>query len=165
MTDDVVIENYVIPSVYRIDAPDVYLKDTGTAKGRGVFANRDFEKGEVVERCPVLLMPIPLQQLPEEVKSLLFSWRRLAGTPQIRHALALGFGSMYNHDNPANMRYEAERYNQVLTFITVRRVAKDEELTINYNAGGGGPASTNDNWFRRRNIKPLTTQRGNRNRN
>jgi hypothetical protein len=34
--------------------PSVYVKDTGTAKGRGVFALRDFTAGEVIELCPVV---------------------------------------------------------------------------------------------------------------
>ncbi len=68
-------------------------------------------------------------------------------------ALALGYGSLYNHSNPSNLRYEAGREAHVMRLIAVGDIAAGEELTINYNAGGGGAASEDDWWFKEKGIE------------
>lgn len=136
-------------------APSVCVKDTGTAKGRGVFALRDFAEGEVVEVCPVVLFRMPYEKLPEEVKTLVFHWGQLAGMKNTQ-ALALGYGSMYNHDNPSSMRYEADESGLMLRFIAVRRVAAGEELTINYNSADGAAEGDDDYWFEMNGVTLLT---------
>ncbi len=138
----------------RTEPAAVYVKDTGTPRGRGVFASRSFAQGEVVETCPV----IPFTKnptVPVEIKQIMFGWDfLLTGIPGAQ-AIALGYGSLYNHDNPANMRYEADVANQVLRFVAARKINADEELTINYNAPGGGAECNDNNWFRRMNVEPI----------
>lgn len=137
--------------------PAVYVKDTGTPKGRGAFAAKSFTSGEIVEVCPVVLFPFGAAPLPLEIKRLMFNWGYLTGAPGPQ-ALAFGYGSMYNHDNPANMRYEADSNNVVLRFIAVRDISADEELTVNYNAHGGGHEWNDDAWFKRMNVTPIVGQ-------
>jgi uncharacterized protein len=134
--------------------PNTYIKDTGTAKGRGVFAARAFSNGEIVEICPVVLFHLHYNSLPKAIKTLVFDWETLAGKPRT-HALALGYGSFYNHDNPANLRYEADAVNSLLRFIAVRDIDVDEELTINYCAEAGAALSDEDDnwWFEDKKIK------------
>jgi len=133
---------------------EVIVKDTGTIKGRGVFALRDFAKGEVVEQCPVIILLRAYDQLPPRIKTIIFNWGNLAKTSP-SYALSLGYGSLYNHDNPANMHYEAIPEDSTIRFISVRDIKKDEELTINYNAGGGSHLSEDDSWFKQNNITPF----------
>jgi hypothetical protein len=137
-----------------IHSADIYIKDTGSVKGRGAFALRDFTEGEIVEQCPIIILLRPFEQLPPRLKTIVFNWGNLAKTNPSQ-ALALGFGSLYNHDNPANLRYEAMPDNEAIHFIAVRSIYKDEELTINYNAGGGSHVSEHDTWFKQHNIAPL----------
>ncbi len=40
----------------KIGAAPVWVQDTGTPRGRGVFAARNFAVGEVVEHAPVLVL-------------------------------------------------------------------------------------------------------------
>lgn len=136
--------------------PHVYLKDTGTSKGRGVFASKAIKAGELVELCPVILFHLHYKALPKTIKSYVFNWEVLAGKNRT-HALALGYGSFYNHNNPANMRYEADAANDLIRFIAVRDIDVDEELTINYCAEGGAAVSEeNDNWwFEDKKITPI----------
>lgn len=135
-------------------SPDVYIKDTGTLKGRGAFANRDFAEGEIVEKCPVIILLRHFESLPPRIKTIAFNWGNLAKTNP-SHALALGFGSLYNHDNPAKLRYKADPADEAIIFFAVCAINKDEELTINYNASGGSHLSKSDSWFERHNIVPL----------
>ena len=160
----------------RVTPPDVYIKDTGTAKGRGVFASRAFRAGETVEVAPVVVVPhamittmtlkapgtTVLQQSPStrvevrfvrEFRLLVFAWDKLANA-RGTSALALGYGSLYNSADPANLRFEADPAEMTLRFIATRDTQANEELTINYNAIGGGAEWKDQNWFVRMGITP-----------
>ncbi|HEX8203963.1 MAG TPA: SET domain-containing protein [Isosphaeraceae bacterium] len=98
-------------------------------KGRGVFARRPIPRGEVIERVPVLVLPAA------EVKNAAgwtglacycFHWGR--GTL----ALALGYGSLYNHSYHPNARYD-DAAGQTKVFTALRDIAAGEEITVNYN--------------------------------
>jgi SET domain-containing protein len=137
--------------------PSIYVKDTGTPKGRGVFASRAFSAGEVVEECPVVLFRKPYEALHKELKTIVFHWEVPEGAAATQ-ALALGYGSLYNHDNPSNMRYETDGEALVMRLIAARDIGADEELTINYNADGGAPVSDDEWWFEEKGIKLVDGQ-------
>ncbi len=92
----------------RIKSVEAYIKEAGTEKGRGVFAGRDFKKGELIEVAPVIVMYRPFAQVPPVLQTVVFNWTSLANLPQPAAAVVLGFGSMYNHANPANMVKEVK---------------------------------------------------------
>lgn len=133
-----------------------YLADTGSVKGLGVFAARDLETGEVVEIAPIVRIESALGDLPEALRHRVFDWARLAGESGVL-AIALGYGCMYNHANPANLRYAACMDGAAISFVAVRAIACGEELTINYNGAGGEPESESDAWFRNFGIEPIDT--------
>ena len=134
--------------------PSVYVKDTGTPKGRGVFAARRFRAGEVVEECPVVLFKKSFETLHKELKTVVFHWDVPEGAAATQ-ALALGYGSLYNHSNPSNLRYETDGEGLVMRFIAVRNIGAGEELTINYNADEGAHVSDEDWWFEEKGIEQL----------
>lgn len=138
-----------------IKPAEAYIKETGTAKGRGVFAARDFKKDEVVEVVPVIVMYRPFVKVPPVLQTIVFNWTALAKLAQPASAVALGFGSMYNHANPANMVYHANLEDKTIHYIAITDIAKDGELTINYNSGGGSAVSDSDDWFKKRGIEPI----------
>jgi len=137
-----------------IAPPQVVVKETGTPKGRGVFAGRDYRAGGLVEESPVVFLETAFDELPDVLRKMVFNWGVLSGNPT-SHAFALGYGSLYNHDNPANMRYEADPQRRLLRFVAVRDISPGEELTINYNAVGGGAEWRDDNWFERMSVAPI----------
>ena len=98
-------------------------------KGRGVFARRPIRRGEVIERVPVLVLPIA------EVRNA-SQWTGLAGYCFLwgrdRVALALGYGSLYNHSYRPNARYD-DSAGQTKVFTALRDIAPGEEITVNYN--------------------------------
>jgi len=137
----------------RLRPPPVEVRDTGTPKGLGVFALADFATGAVVEVCPVLLFRMPIDSLPGAFKLRVFDWQVLAGQPQT-HALALGYGSMYNSANPANMQFKALRAirNPLIEFVAARLIKAGEELTVNYSGYGGAAESADNHWFQRMGV-------------
>lgn len=126
-------------------APIGYLAISGGGKGLGVFASRAVVAGETVELSPVLVLTTGFMALETGLQRRVYDWERLAGANG-SSALALGYGSMYNHANPANMRYESAFDGAAIRFVSVRDIAIGEELTINYNSAGS--CSDDDIWFK-----------------
>ncbi len=93
-------------------------------KGRGVYTNRRLRKGEIVEECELLL--IPLSKVPAEIEGHVFEY-----TPKTA-AIALGNGSLYNHSDHPNCVFFFNYRRQKLLFKTLRAIKKDEELTVEY---------------------------------
>lgn len=121
-----------------------YLAPTKTPKGLGVFASRMIDADEIVEIAPVICLGSAFAQLETELQRRVFDWERLASFQGIS-AVALGYGSMYNHGNPANMRYESAFGGGAIAFVAARAINVDEELTINYN--NSATLSSEDIWF------------------
>lgn len=100
-----------------------------TAKGRGVFARHRIAAGTVFEQVPVIV--IPAEEVLESTENsvlanYVFDW----GKDTV--ALALGFGSMYNHSYFPNARYDDEG-QQTKIFTAIRDIEPGEEITVNYN--------------------------------
>jgi SET domain-containing protein len=96
-------------------------------KGRGVFARRPIGAGEVIETCPVLVLPAgAAEDVPAGIGGHVFEW----GRGQL--ALALGYGSLYNHSYRPNARY-LDLAGRIKVFTAIRDIAAGEEITVNYN--------------------------------
>jgi SET domain-containing protein len=110
-------------------------------KGRGVSARRFICHGETIERVPVLVLPIAESRTasgPTPMSGYCFDWGR--GTV----AVALGYGSLYNHSYHPNARYEDER-GQIKVFVALRDIAPGEEILVNYN---GEPEDKTQVWYK-----------------
>ncbi len=111
-------------------------------KGRGVFAQKIFKIGEVIEVSPVIVLP------GEEIDSLeltqLYSYYFAWGPESKDAAIALGYGSLYNHSYTPNARYYKDFDKCLLTYVCIKDIRKDEEITINYNCD---PEDKNPVWF------------------
>jgi hypothetical protein len=77
-------------------------------------------------------------------------------------AIAMGYGGMYNGDNPANMRYESvtEGPRLLQRFIADRGIQAGEELTVNYSGKHGASSSDGNRWFENRGIVPILGDSG-----
>jgi len=127
------------------------VRDTGTPKGRGVFATRAFAEGELVETAHVVLDG-------QGFDRFVFNYSAAMGLGSTRGhqaSIALGNGSLYNGANPANMRYEADVKAKAIRFIAARDIASGEELTVNYSARDGGPTWPDNWWFDTKQLKML----------
>jgi hypothetical protein len=105
--------------------------------GRGVFAARTFEPDDVIEECPVLLVPADtIGDLG--LDGYCFEWT------DDQCAIALGYGSLYNHSWRPNARYDHDHDAHVVSYSAVRRIEVGEEITINYS---GDPEGHTELWF------------------
>lgn len=108
--------------------------------GKGVFAAKNISTKETIEFCETILIS------KDEIKYLnktnlgnyLFSWK--GGN----FVIALGNGSLYNHSYNPNARYIKKYREGKLKFVTIKKIMKGEEITVNYN---GSPESKEKVWF------------------
>ena len=107
-----------------------------------------------MEIAIALPMHVSQAELPKEIANYVYDGEVLADGKDANW-IALGYGSLYNHDNPANLRYETDLAEHVITFIAVRDIGQFEELTINYNALDGGHIWHNNHWFERLKVEPI----------
>jgi SET domain-containing protein len=97
-------------------------------KGRGVFARSKIAKGTVIERVPLIVIPLRDvfgHRLRSELADYVFSWEKDTV------AIALGYGSLYNHSYRPNARFYGSGLTQV--FAAIRDILPGEEITVNYN--------------------------------
>jgi len=106
----------------------VYVKRI-KGKGRGVFARRDILKGEVIERVPVII--VPNDHFADGLKNPTLSRFCFIRT-DTTVAVALGYGSLYNHSFRPNARYD-DGPMATMYFTALRNIAADDEITVNYN--------------------------------
>jgi len=108
-------------------------KDTGTAKGRGVFTLEDIAAGEVIEIAPVL--PMASHNIPDDggvPDGYLLDWD--ADEEGAEHALALGYVALYNHSRTgANIELENDYEAMTITSRAIRPIKAGEEILWNYD--------------------------------
>jgi hypothetical protein len=108
-------------------------------RGRGVVADRRIERGELVERSPVLIIPHEQRAAidPTNVGNYIFLWER--GTvgedlykQEGRAAIALGYTSLVNHSGEPNCAFVRRFEALVLDLVALRAIELGEELTFDY---------------------------------
>jgi hypothetical protein len=102
-----------------------------TKKGLGVFASKDFENGDLIESCPVLVFDTKGRKHLEKTQlaHYIYPWRSTRGA-----ALVLGYGSIYNHSFSPNADWKQNFKTQSMVFRAIKNIKKGEEITVNYNS-------------------------------
>jgi len=129
-----------------VDRSVLVVRDTGTARGRGVFAGQAIKRGTLVEAAPVVLITSPWETIPLEFRKILYDWQAIGGK-EAGHALALAYGSLFNSTNPANLKFRASACNGFVLYTAARDIAEGEELMINYDSEDGSAESSESWWF------------------
>jgi uncharacterized protein len=111
-------------------------------KGRGVFCSVEIQKKSIIEICPIILIPeIEVDTIHEtELHDYYFIW----GENDEQAAIALGFGSLYNHSYSPNANYIYDFEFNTIEFFAIKKILPGTEITINYH---GDPKSNDPLWF------------------
>ena len=100
-------------------------------KGRGVFAERDFAEGDLIERCPGLVFTAESRQAIGRtlLDGYYFNW-----VPRVSEVamIALGYGSIYNHSSTPNADWISRIDENMIDFIAQRPISAGEEILIHY---------------------------------
>lgn len=111
--------------------PGLYILES--EKGRGVYTSIDLSVGDTIEIAPVIVLPAAEKPILHRttIHDYYFDW----GVGDAQLAIALGYGSLYNHSNHANLDFMPDYEEQVIVFTANRAIAPGVELTIDYHAG------------------------------
>lgn len=92
--------------------------------GRGVYARKDIVQNEIIEVCPLLVGKDIGDPMITDYK---FSM------PNKNVAVALGYGSLYNHDQDRpNAAWKMKPDTQEMIVYATRDIAKGKEIFVNY---------------------------------
>jgi len=109
-------------------------------KGRGVFAQQKINKGELIERAPIIVFTPEEWQLIDKtiLTNYCFNWGDKQG------AMALGYGALYNHSFNPNAKYIKNQREMAIDFAALTEIEAGAEITVNYN---GAPNDNTPVWF------------------
>ena len=123
---------------------DLQMKKHSKLDGVGIFAGRDYKKGEVVERCITIT-------LPNDKSSSVLLENYIYSHADDSFDIVLGYGAMYNHRNNNSLRVEASlnpsprigfssRNDTIYDFYVIANydIMKGEEMFTSYG---------DQNWF------------------
>lgn len=113
-----------------------------TNKGWGIFALKDFKKGEMIESAPVLTFDTKGRKTLEKtiLSHYIYPWKSTRGA-----ALVLGYGSIYNHSFSPNADWKQNFKTNSMVYRAIKPIKKGEEILVNYN---GEPDDTSPvDWF------------------
>jgi len=99
-------------------------------RGRGVFALKNFKKGDLIEETPVIVLSSKDSPVCETtvLNKYIYPWKgRKDG------CIALGYGSLYNHSFDPNAEYDFNYERQTMLYTALRTIKKGEEILVNYN--------------------------------
>jgi hypothetical protein len=136
-------------SVDRLSPPKrIYISQSNIPKaGRGVFASGNIKREEVIEKCPVLILP--RKDYPNLKKTALRNYYFMWGKSTA--AVCFGYGSLYNHSYQPNATYKKRVKEQTIEFVAITDIKKGEEITVNYNYGD--PEDKSPLWIK--SVRPI----------
>lgn len=111
-------------------------------KGRGVFASRRIQAGDIIEEAPVIVLPgAEIEHLERTVlQDYYFLW----GADEKDAAILLGLCSLCNHSYQPNAVFLPCPETCTIRFVALRDIEAGEEVTTNYN---GNPDNLKPVWF------------------
>jgi hypothetical protein len=122
--------------------PGLYVSEV-LNKGKSVFCSHDIEEGDLIEVCQTII--IPCMEVPVLHRTVLhdyyFSW----GEDMKDAAIALGFGSIYNHAVDSNADFILDFEHNTIDIVAIKDIKSGEEITINYHGENGDDTPL---WFK-----------------
>ncbi len=121
--------------------PGLYFAPSALG-GRGVFCAEDISKGSIIELCPIIRIPASEVDIihQTELHDYYFVW----GEKNDEAAIALGFGSLYNHSYTPNAEFVLCFDTETINIYAIEHISAGVEITFNYH---GQPNSKDPLWF------------------
>ena len=110
-----------LPGLYILNHP---------IKGRCIHTAHTIKKNNLIEICPLIVLKKKDKKKLDATKlhDYYFNW----GRKRKKVAIALGYGSLYNHAQNPNAQFEIDLSNQVLRIISKNKIKAGQEITISY---------------------------------
>lgn len=99
------------------------------SKGLGVYARYGLMKGDVAEVAPYIIVGQSYDDAYENGHVDAITW---AYNVNGKLAIALGYGSLYNHSYKANVDWKIRTRSKTILYTAYKDIDAGDELTINY---------------------------------
>lgn len=113
------------PKPFQFDTyitPNITVKYSKKIKDRGVFANKIYKKGDILEICPTITVPF---KISKPLQSYVFEY------DENYNLFPLGYCGMYNHSDTPNIE-SIITPNKQIKLIVLQDIAVNEEIFISY---------------------------------
>jgi SET domain-containing protein len=94
--------------------------------GRGVFALKDFEEGELIELAPSLIDDCG------NFRGKVGDYMTYSPGDGSKCALNMGYFNYYNHKDDNNANYYVDAEKECISVISTRPIENGEEIFVNY---------------------------------
>ncbi|HPD83230.1 MAG: SET domain-containing protein-lysine N-methyltransferase [Alphaproteobacteria bacterium] len=123
----------IVPSVPALGilGAKIGWRDSGSEKGRGVYAMEDIPQGTCIEVAPVIV--VAKADVPDSggaPDGYLLDWEPEEEGQE--HCMPLGYIMLYNHSRDANIYLENDHEEMTISSFAARDIRAGEELTWDY---------------------------------
>lgn len=120
------------------------------SKGRGIFALKNFNVGDIIENAPVIWLNSKDRKHCEKtiLNYYVYPWRST-----VTGSVVLGYGSIYNHSYDPNADWKQNFKTKNMVYRAIKPIKKGEEITVNYN--GEPDDKTPMDWLTMENQSPI----------
>jgi hypothetical protein len=111
-------DNYIVP--------DVTLKYSNKINSRGIFANKNYKKDDIIEICPCIKIS-DMKKPDKPINDYVFKLND-------QHCvIAFGYCSLYNHSDTPNATWTIVNENQ-MQITVLSDIEKNEEIYMSYGS-------------------------------
>jgi len=107
------------------------MKIKRNKKGRGVYATKRYLPGDLIEVCPIILIPEKQVKKGDLICEYIFAWEKF-------YAFAFGYGSLYNHSYEPNAVYSRRKIKHEIVYKAHKKIQPNDEITVNYSGTVNG---------------------------
>ncbi len=122
--------------------PGIFFMESDLG-GLGVFAGEDIPKDSCIEICPIIILS--KKDTKRITDTHLYDYYFIWGKKENKSAIALGYGSLYNHSYEPNATFESNNAFKTICIYSLREIKAGEEILVNYN--GDGELARKELWF------------------
>jgi len=102
--------------------PDITVKYSDKINDRGVFANKIYNIGDIIEICPTITVPY---KISKPLQAYTFEY------DNDYNLFPLGYCGMYNHSDTPNTEVII-KYNKQIKLVATKKINIDDEIYISY---------------------------------
>ena len=108
---------------------NVYLKQSkvGGKYGRGIFANKDFVKDEIIELAPYI------EDDTTKMVGIVRDYVFRKDADALRSVIAFGYAPLYNHSDTPSAMWKVDESHVIIKAI--QPIKKDDEIFVSYGPG------------------------------
>lgn len=101
-------------------------------KGYGVFATKNINEGDLIEKCYCIKAADTFPELPSPLMDYAYNYPQGIETDKTIQVIALGYGSIYNHDDTPNAKWKDAEEEMYFDFIAIKDIKAGEEICTYY---------------------------------